>query len=161
MKLKIRTLCTSAAVLAATLLLSGCLKDPEYPVLDGPYVQAYYDGALDCQVTYLDDVGPVLYFQLISTDDEDVVTYSIASQGAKKEVFDSLCAKHSDLSFHGEDPFYNEPVKKCYAKDIRSIEVVSDTDFDQDHPAGTSLKDIIVYSTPCVKVAAMSLPTTS
>ena len=74
MKLKIRTLCTSAAVLAATLLLSGCLKDPEYPVLDGPYVQAYYDGALDCQVTYLDDVGPVLYFQLISTDDEDVVT---------------------------------------------------------------------------------------
>ncbi|MBR5056256.1 MAG: hypothetical protein IKX03_03560 [Bacteroidales bacterium] len=145
MKLKIRTLCTSAVIVAATLFFSGCLKDPEYPIIDGPYIQMYYDGVLDCQMTYVDDRGPCLYFDLTSSDDISIVSYNSASQGDKKAVYDSLCIKHSDTGYHGPDPFSNEPVKKCYAKDFTSISVVSNKAFDADHPAGTPLNDIIVY----------------
>ncbi len=145
MKLNIRTLCASVAVLAAILMTSGCLGEPEIPVINGPYIQSYYDGALTGQIYYTEDNGPIIYFETIGTEDEPIVSYSSASTGEKKAVYDSLCNKHSDYGYHGEDPYANEPVKKCYAKDVISFDVVSDSDFDKDHPAGTSLKDILVY----------------
>jgi hypothetical protein len=145
MKLNIRTLCASAAALAATLMISGCFKLPEIPVINGPYIQVYYDGHIECMVANMDDSGPVIYFELFGTEDNPIVSYSTSSQGDKKAVYDSLCNKHSDYGYHGEDRYANEPLKKCYAKDIVSFDVVSNSDFDKNHPAGSSLKDIIVF----------------
>lgn len=133
------------AALTLLLPLSGCLKPGEIPVNNGPYIQIYYDGLLDCDVVYIGESGPMVYFQIIGNDEVDLVPYTSASQGEKKAVFDSLSKKHFDYGYYGEDPYANEIIKKCYAKDIVSFEVKSKEDFDVGHPAGTSLKDVMVY----------------
>ena len=146
MKRKI-SLLPAALLTAALLLLVGCFKETEIPVIDGPYIQMYYDGLLDCRIVYYNDAGPGIVFEVTGDGQTEIVSYSTASTGDKKAVYDSLCRKHSDFGYHGEDVYANQPAKRCYAKDLVSISVISDKDFDGDHPAGTPLNDIIAYNT--------------
>lgn len=145
--MKRNILLLAALLTAAPFILTGCIRDPEVPVINGPYIQMYYDGVLNCQVVNYNDVGPGLIFEIVGDGETDIVSYNSASTGEKKEVYDSLCNKHFDYGYHGEDPYADQPVKRCYAKDLLSISVTSDRDYDPQHPAGTPLDDIIVFNT--------------
>ncbi len=64
--------------------------------------------------------------------------------------FDALCEKHGDMTFNRKirvNPA--SAVPSFPAVDFLSISVVSDADYDENHPAGTSLNDLITaeYST--------------
>lgn len=53
--------------------------------------------------------------------------------------YDSLVQAHQDFDYWGN------PARSAYDvifKGLKTVEIISDTDYDSDHPAGTSLKDI-------------------
>lgn len=73
--------------------------------------------------------------------------YSMESTGKDGEVYDQLCIKHSDMSYNkirsiglviDSTPVYID----C---DFLSIDIWSDVDFDESHPAGRSLADIVRF----------------
>lgn len=77
-----------------------------------------------------------------------VCDYSVdmLSEGAEKELYDSLCKQNNDMAYNREDRFIPDKTNfnnKCYFPDVAHIDVVSDADFDAEHPAGTSLNDCI------------------
>jgi hypothetical protein len=68
------------------------------------------------------------------------------SKGREKVIYDSLCVLHNDMSYNkkrsyiaGPDWGYN------FKGDIISIDVVSNADFDAQHPANSSLNDVIRF----------------
>lgn len=60
---------------------------------------------------------------------------------AKK--FDSLAKAHNDTGYDRETLIF---VTKCLYRQTKSIHVVSDTDYDASHPAGTPLDDILTIT---------------
>ncbi len=70
------------------------------------------------------------------------------SEGGLNYIEDDrkLHEKHNDISYKGKidtDPYSRV---LCCAYDFKSIEIISDTDFDDKHPAGTALNDVVWYS---------------
>lgn len=65
-----------------------------------------------------------------------------------KRAYEAKCAEHGDRGFSfaftcGPGP--NMIPNSFPDKDFRSLEVVSDTDFDEAHPAGTPLNDVTMF----------------
>ena len=139
---------------AATVisLSSACTKDMSDAwhaavEIDGPYIQEYYDGPLKCEVLDIYGGMPFISVSIDTEHPSDIKKYSSLSTGDEADRYRSLCQKHNDLNFRGEDPLFNHPSKQCYAKDIASIELTCDSDFDAKHPAGSSIMDIMEYQT--------------
>ncbi len=65
-----------------------------------------------------------------------------------RELFDSLAIKHGDTNFH-QDIFLNASYPRTPHEylgiDFASITVTSNTDFDEEHIAGTPLNDLIQF----------------
>ena len=73
-------------------------------------------------------------------------TYSFSSKGEEKKKYDELCKIHNDLSYNKKRSYIVVPIWGiCSAIDFKEIDVVSNKDFDAEHPAGTSLKDIVRF----------------
>ena len=72
---------------------------------------------------------------------------TINSSGADKDWFNALCNKYGDVSYpnkqgigmYGQYAF----IPQCITPDLVSIDVKANIDFDADHPAGSSLADIM------------------
>ena len=71
-------------------------------------------------------------------------TVSNQSEGEDKELFDKLCADHGDVSFNRNFTLLSYPGFTCYYPDIVNISITSEQDYNEDHPAGTSLNDLFV-----------------
>lgn len=145
-----RLLCATAVI----NLSAACAMDYENEIrpnpaveINGPYIQEYYDGPLKCDVTGLYGGMPFIAVSIDTEQPSDIKKYSNASTGDEADKYRDLCEKHNDLDFHGEDPLFNHPSKQCYAKDIESIVLTCDSDFDANHPAGSSIMDIMEYQT--------------
>ncbi len=86
-------------------------------------------------------------FSVIFKDDW-TQTVSQLQRGDKKDRFDALSLKHDDTSFNQEvmsgDACPNGP-HNYLGFDFLSITVTSDADFDEAHPAGTPLNDIVQF----------------
>lgn len=93
-------------------------------------------------------------------DVDHIVLFDLASHGGRgtlfsatenKEVFSSLCHKHGDTVQSPVGCFRkfskSDPSIYHFYKDFTAIEVTSEEDFDSNHPAGSSLLDIIHYAT--------------
>ncbi len=68
--------------------------------------------------------------------------------GSDREIFDSLSMKHEDTSFHQDiilNASYPEVPHEYLGIDFVSITITSDADFDEAHPAGTSLNDLVQF----------------
>jgi hypothetical protein len=62
-----------------------------------------------------------------------------------RALYDELCEKYGDMSYNREE-FVSIGFKPSFpAYSPASIEIVSGADFDDEHPAGTSLADIVTY----------------
>ena len=72
--------------------------------------------------------------------------YSWRDEGGEKTTYEALCRKHNDLTYNKKREYRLSPEwGVCSAVDFREIDIVSDKDFDAEHPAGTSLKDIVRF----------------
>ncbi len=145
-----RLLCAAAVI----SLAAACAKDyvgelwPNPAIeINGPYIQEYYDGPLKCDVLNLYGGMPFISVSLKTELQSEIKKYSNKSTGDEANKYRNLCLKHNDLDFRGEDPLFSHPAKQCYAKDIESIELTCDSDFDAKHPAGSSIMDIMEYQT--------------
>ena len=75
-----------------------------------------------------------------------VKQYSWRDEGGEKTTYEALCRKHNDLTYNKKREYHLRPEwGVCSAVDFREIDIVSDKDFDSEHPAGTSLKDIVRF----------------
>ncbi len=72
--------------------------------------------------------------------------YSWRDEGGEKTTYEALCRKHNDLTYNKKREYHLRPEwGVCSAVDFREIDIVSDKDFDAEHPAGTTLKDIVRF----------------
>ena len=77
---------------------------------------------------------------------EQGISCSFRDKGAFKVKFDNLCKENNDLSYNKKRDYIVFPHwGYTSAARFTNIEVVSDKDFDAEHPAGTSLKDIVRF----------------
>lgn len=76
--------------------------------------------------------------------------YGLRSTGTEKDKYDQLCIKHNDLSYNQYRPLLCNPdddassvtYNEC---DFTEITVTTDKDFDETHPAGENLADIVRF----------------
>ena len=74
--------------------------------------------------------------------------YGLHSTGAEKDRYDELCRKHNDLNYNGYYSIYKSldiesvTYNDC---DFTEIAVTTDRDFDERHPAGTNLSDVVRF----------------
>lgn len=93
-------------------------------------------------------------------DVDHIVLFDLASHGGRgtlfsatdnKEIFSSLCQKHGDTAKSPVGCFRqitkSDPSIYHFYRDFTALEVTSEEDFDSNHPAGSSLLDIIHYAT--------------
>ncbi len=76
------------------------------------------------------------------------------STGVQKSAYDALCERHGDMSYNRKIKYMPNnpplPVSKI-AVDFVSVDIVSDADYDADHPAGESLGDVVLFISSTVK----------
>jgi hypothetical protein len=66
------------------------------------------------------------------------------SKGREKVIYDSLCTLHNDMSYKTRREYIAVPNwGDSFKGDILSIDVISNADFDEQHPALSPLNDII------------------
>ena len=130
--------------IAAVLLLLGC--DRAKTVLFRSYITIYYYSK-NIQLKITDD-GNIAIYKEYTSENVNIKTasYSFKSKGEEKKRYDELCKIHNDLSYNKKRSYIVVPIWGiCSAIDFREIDVISDKDFDSEHPAGTSLKDIVRF----------------
>ncbi len=73
--------------------------------------------------------------------------YFDSSEGAEKVKYDSLCKEHNDISYNRKVNVKVEGpgIATVSATDFTGIDISSNQDFDTEHPAGSSLKDIVRF----------------
>ncbi len=137
--------CVLFFVVTVCFIFSGCSSDEFPKQASDSYVLAYGYNPLSVEVGN----GNVLSIVMVDSKSEDYPYYSNKSKGGDIDIYHSLCAKHSDTSYPEEfvpETLYNE----CYYKDFKSLDIVCEESFDKSHPAGSSLNDIITFSTTSV-----------
>ncbi len=73
-------------------------------------------------------------------------SYSWNSKGTEKRTYDDLCEKNGDTSYNKKLSFIGAPdePRSFSVQTINKIEVISNADWDADHPAGALLNDITI-----------------
>ena len=138
--------------IAVVLLVSGSCMFPEKVVFRS-YVRRYYSAKeieLEFSTKVIDNKVIVIKPFLASTVSRPPFLCSYESDGDKQILYDELCLKHNDMSYNRTIFInINDPVDRRYdyiGTDFISISVVSDSDFDAEHAAGSELGDVIRYA---------------
>ncbi len=138
-------------------LLWGCMEPPFWAYYDA---ESFVVGYVDCEGWRDTSDNPhnmslgLKYDNHLSLrHNDDVTYYKYDSKGEAKEKYEELCIKNGDTSYNKEDrlrPEWDNTSGKytsyVYVQNFVAIDVVSNRDFDENHPAGTSLADIVKYS---------------
>ena len=126
------------------LLYIGC--DIAKTILFKSYVTIYYYSEnIQLKIT---DAGNIAIYREYTSENDKVKTavYSFDAKGEEKKRYDELCKIHNDISYNQKRRYIKFPDWGiCSAIDFKEIDVVSNKDFDSEHPAGTSLKDIVRF----------------
>ena len=130
--------------ISAMLLSTGC--DVPKTRLFKSYITEYsYNKNIELKIT---NKGNIAIYRKYTSEDDHIKTasYSFKSKGEEKKRYDELCKIHNDLSYNKKRSYIVVPIWGiCSAIDFKEIDVVSNKDFDAEHPAGTSLKDIVRF----------------
>ena len=111
------------------------------------YITEYsYSENIQLKITSKGNIVIYRDYRNIEKNKIKTATYSFSSKGEEKKKYDELCKIHNDLSYNKKRSYIVVPIWGiCSAIDFREIDVVSDKNFDSEHPAGTSLKDIVRF----------------
>ena len=75
-----------------------------------------------------------------------VKRYSWKDKGEEKRRYEEFCRNHNDLTYNKKREYHHSSEwGVCSAVDFIEIDIVSNNNFDSEHPAGTSLKDIVRF----------------
>ena len=112
-----------------------------------------YTGAETIRMrSFVTGFGEPAAFRMELTDRNNIALYwegretrfaTFRSQGLDRVRYDELAARYNDLSYNRIIRFVAHTGRDYVSNGIASIEVVSDADFDTDHPAGTSLAHFV------------------
>lgn len=132
--MKNNSLICSVAIIT-TILLCSCTKAEEQ------FCRSFVNGYMICDGLTVEYVSE--YSIHIKATASKMV--SLYSTGTDKELYDNICQENNDMTFNDIILFYPPeiPYYICYYPNFTSIDVISDRDFNAEHPAGTSLNDII------------------
>jgi hypothetical protein len=112
------------------------------------YVMNYYEPR-EIKLAVLDS-GNGISFYFVT--DWRYYGWSYTDNGSKKAIYDVLCEKNGDMTFNRAvwiGPAH--PKNEYMSTNFVSIDVVSNADFDDQHPAGTSLADVIRFNATSAK----------
>ena len=127
-------------LLASLLLICNCTRVTH--VYSDSYIMYYniHDGI---KLMYGERVKGEYWLYLSPLQPTRIVSYE--SKNKDKLIYDELCVKHNDLSYCREVPFYNG-IGGAIASypDYTSVSITSNSNYDEEHPAGTPLNDIII-----------------
>ena len=80
----------------------------------------------------------------IITANKDYVDWR--SKGRYKVIYDSVCNAHHDMNYNKATSYvYYPAVRSYFIGRIKSISILSDVSFDNSHPAGADLKDLVCF----------------
>lgn len=131
---------TAAALCILCLSFARC----DYSTLDGgSYVYSYFDGPLKFHGYWFPDTDSTEwghFLELRAYPAEYDSSYRRTWYNRNSDIGKMLSEKHNDIS----SPIGAVIGKYAYVKDFESIELYSDKDFDDAHPTGTSLLDLVV-----------------
>lgn len=66
--------------------------------------------------------------------------------GEKKEAYDAVCEKYGDMTYNRSVVLYTTSLFNTYQDpSFVSVDIFSDSDFDEQHPAGSSLAGIVNF----------------
>ena len=135
-------------ILPLLMLLQGCGKDGDQVagkrIYRRSFVMEFYKASGLELIIYPETNKALIFFGIIGeTDDRRLCDYM--DTGARQALYDELCLKYGDMTYNREEfvVYGSEPRFLAYSP--VSIDIVSDVDFDAEHPAGTSLNDIVVF----------------
>ena len=132
-------------ILGALFFISGCA--PMYVDRVCPSYITRYEHLTGIHLGRLPHPEAVNYFEILPKIDR-AKGCDLNSVGEQKEKFEKLCQKHGDVNYNqvrSLPEFGFTELITFYDKDFAVMNVVSDSDFDDAHPAGTSLADIVRF----------------
>ena len=127
--------------LTGIVLLAGC---DVYSMVKSPSYVACYTTLEAFSLS----VEPSDSHCLLVESDGEFSWCGLHSTGAEKGRYDELCRKHNDLNYNGYYSIYKSldiesvTFNDC---DFTEITVTSDRDFDERHPAGANLSDVVRF----------------
>jgi len=131
--------------IVTALLYQSCDR-ARYHVFRSYITEYSYSENIQLKITSKGNIVIYRDYRNIEKNKIKTATYSFSSKGEEKKKYDELCKIHNDLSYNKKRSYIVVPIWGiCSAIDFREIEVVSDKNFDSEHPAGTSLKDIVRF----------------
>ena len=68
-------------------------------------------------------------------------TFTRYNSEENREWFESICNKYGDNHYHGNMVDKNLRLYKCIVPDVKGIQIISEDDFDEEHPKGVYLND--------------------
>jgi hypothetical protein len=129
--------------------LIGCAKEAGYQIYRRSFAMVFHETEkLTMGETNPRYSKPTLLFGF---DSAGIIYSNKDTSGKEKELYDALCEKYGDMTYNREEfvPIGFEPEFLAYSP--VSITIVSDADYDDQHPAGTSLADIVTYDSQSSK----------
>ncbi len=131
--------------IVTALLYQSCDR-ARYHVFRSYITEYSYSENIQLKITSKGNIVIYRDYRNIEKNKIKTATYSFSSNGEEKKKYDELCKIHNDISYNQKKRYIVDPLwGKCSAIDFQEIDVVSDKDFDAEHPAGTSLKDIVRF----------------
>lgn len=134
-----------ALTLLLTCILGGCMKIEQIKKMRS-FVFTYYATPEILLKSYTDDFSSDA-IAIIASGKVQLYAFNTNTT----EEYDRLCAKHNDMSYNKEIQFLQMMSqvgdRRYLAYDFNAINIRSNMDYDDNHPAGTSLTDIITFQT--------------
>jgi hypothetical protein len=114
-----------------------------YPKLEDAKASYYIENWESDRASFKLEEPSLMIILLFNTPEENVIrerlyTNELWYPQEKVDKFKELAIKNNDTCFNRDGVFGS-----CLADPVESINIVSDSDYDDAHPAGTSLNDII------------------
>lgn len=131
-------------VFSLTLVLSSC--DPIYEMRMSQSYVTCYNELRSIQLSAIPANNGAIMINC--GNDLPAVSFHLNSTGEEKEEYLRLCQKHNDLTYNQyvSVPRNRPPEKIIYNdQDFVSIEITSDSSFDDTHPEGSNLADIVRF----------------
>ena len=124
------------SIAAACIICTSCSKQEESRPCVQHYIPTYVKGE------YV--LSPLYANKGISLSLNNVKLLSSPDKypGIKAEEYLSIAERNGDMSYN-RPADYDWDFRMAYADNFRSLHLTSDTDWDETHPAGTPLDDLI------------------
>ena len=132
-------------ILGALFFISGCA--PMYVDRVCPSYVTSYAHMIGFRLKKFPQADANNYIEILSICDQ-ARECDLNSRGEQKEKFEGLCQKHGDVSYNrvrSLPTFGSTDLISFVDRDFTVLEITSDNDFDAEHPAGTSLGDIVRF----------------